>query len=91
MSVDEPDGTDVRTRFEVEDKGVGILGDELEKIFESFEQGWASAHPQYGGTGLGLTISRELVEFIGGEIWMESELGKGSTFYFTAHFDVDTA
>ncbi|TVM32240.1 CheR family methyltransferase [Oceanidesulfovibrio marinus] len=91
VAVDETAGNDVRLRFEVEDTGVGIPGDELEQIFESFAQGWASAHPQYGGTGLGLTISRELVEFLGGEIWVESELGKGSTFYFTAHFDVDTA
>lgn len=91
VALEELAGSSIRLRFEVEDTGVGIPRNELEQIFESFAQGWASAHPQYGGTGLGLTISRELVELLDGRIWVESELDKGSTFYFTVRFELDSA
>ena len=68
----------------VADTGVGIAPEKLEGIFESFSQADTSTTREYGGTGLGLTISRRLIEMMGGRIWVESELGKGSRFHFTA-------
>ncbi|MFC1857463.1 transporter substrate-binding domain-containing protein [Thermodesulfobacteriota bacterium] len=69
--------------FMIEDTGIGIPADRISQIFESFIQADTSTTRQYGGTGLGTTISRELVELMGGRIWAESEEGKGSTFHFT--------
>ncbi|MCH8744448.1 MAG: response regulator [Chloroflexi bacterium] len=69
--------------FCVSDSGIGIPEDKLEAIFDTFTQADTSTTRQYGGTGLGLTICRHLVDFMGGRIWVESETGKGSTFYFT--------
>jgi signal transduction histidine kinase len=67
----------------VADTGIGIPGDKLERIFESFEQSEGSADRTYGGTGLGLAVTRQLVELHGGLVWVESTLEKGSTFTFT--------
>lgn len=67
----------------VSDTGIGIPQDRLERIFESFEQGDGSVERAYGGTGLGLTITRRLVELHGGAIWVESNPGEGTTFSFT--------
>jgi CheY-like chemotaxis protein len=69
--------------FIVSDSGVGIAPDKVDMIFESFNQADASTTRHYGGTGLGLTISRCLVEMMGGRLWVESELGVGSRFHFT--------
>ncbi|MCP4345612.1 MAG: PAS domain S-box protein [Desulfobacterales bacterium] len=69
--------------FVIEDTGIGIPPDRLSKIFEPFTQADGSSTRQFGGAGLGITISRELVELMGGKIWVESEEGKGSTFHFT--------
>ena len=80
----EPDSEDPgAVSFCVSDSGIGIPEDKLETIFDTFTQADTSTTRQYGGTGLGLTICRHLVDFMGGRIWVESETGKGSTFYFT--------
>ncbi|WP_027368016.1 PAS domain-containing hybrid sensor histidine kinase/response regulator [Desulfocurvibacter africanus] len=76
-------GESVQLLFSVRDTGIGIPADKQEKIFESFSQVGTSAHMKYGGAGLGLSISRQLVEMMGGRIWVESDPGKGSTFHFT--------
>ena len=77
----------VALHCEVSDTGIGIPADKLEAVFQSFSQADASTTREYGGTGLGLTISRRLVEMLGGRMWVESEMGKGSTFHFTVEFE----
>jgi two-component system, sensor histidine kinase and response regulator len=69
--------------FTVSDTGVGIAPEKLETIFDSFSQADTSTTREYGGTGLGLTISKRLIEMMGGRIWVESEPGIGSRFHFT--------
>ncbi len=74
-------------QFYVKDTGIGIKPDLLEKIFERFRQADISINKKYGGTGLGLSISKGFVELLGGKIWVESELDKGSTFYFSIPYN----
>jgi PAS domain S-box-containing protein len=69
--------------FCVADTGIGIAPEKIDKVFEAFEQADTSTTRQYGGTGLGLAIVKRLVELMQGRVWIESELGKGSRFYFT--------
>ena len=86
VKIEAEDDSSVLLHFVVSDTGIGIPPDKLEAVFESFQQADGSITREYEGTGLGLTISKELVELMGGGIWVESVLEKGSTFHFTARF-----
>src|SRR4029077_14500256 len=74
---------DAMLRFRVSDTGIGISREQIDKLFTEFQQADATIAREFGGTGLGLSITRKFVEMHGGHIWSESEMGKGSTFFFS--------
>ncbi len=89
--IKDPDAsTPGAIRFSVSDTGIGIPSGKLDEIFESFTQGHVSITRKYGGTGLGLTISKQLAELMNGRIWVDSTLGQGSTFHCSVQLAVQS-
>ncbi len=91
VEVESRSEEELTLHFGISDTGIGIPAEKQRRIFEPFTQADGSISRQYGGTGLGLTICSRLVEMIGGRIWIESEAGRGSTFHFTAKFQIAPA
>ena len=93
LTVDVQERTEdsISLHFAVEDTGVGITAEKQQEVFEAFTQADGSMTRKYGGTGLGLTISRRLVEMMGGRLWVESEVGRGSVFHFVVRLGVASA
>jgi signal transduction histidine kinase/DNA-binding response OmpR family regulator/HPt (histidine-containing phosphotransfer) domain-containing protein len=87
----ERTGDKAQLKFSVRDAGIGMTPDQCAKLFQPFTQADMSTTRKHGGTGLGLTICRRLVELMGGRIWLESEPGVGSTFYFTVGLEISRA
>lgn len=82
------DDNKLKINFSVKDTGIGLSEEQQAKMFQEFSQADSSTTRKHGGTGLGLAISKRLAEMMGGECWLESEAGKGSTFYFSGVFEI---
>jgi len=89
IEVEAQDAEESILHFQVQDSGIGIPPERQAAVFESFAQAEADTTRKYGGTGLGLAITKKFVEGQGGEIWLESNLGKGSTFHFRLPFSLE--
>ena len=87
----ERTGGKVQLKFSVRDTGIGMTKEQSAKLFQPFTQADMSTTRKHGGTGLGLTICQRLVELMGGRVWLESEPGVGSTFFFTVWLGVGEA
>lgn len=81
----------IALHFSVRDSGIGIAAEQQQRIFEAFTQGDGSATRRYAGTGLGLTVAQRLAAGLGGKLWLESAPGQGTTFHFSAEFDIDVS